>query len=177
MDDVQPYNRMALISTIVEHKPGVLFKVSNMFRRRGFNIESISVGPTEHPDLARMTIMIRGDEKIAGQVVKQLRKLVEVISVQILDEDQTVQRELALVKIRVENPDIRREIMDYTNIFRGRIVDVAPNSLIVEITGTPDKMDAFINLIRRFGILELSRTGITALSRGEATIIKTVRAI
>jgi acetolactate synthase-1/3 small subunit len=124
-----------------------------------------------------MTIMIRGDEKIAGQVVKQLRKLVEVISVQILDEDQTVQRELALVKIRVENPDIRREIMDYTNIFRGRIVDIAPNSLIVEITGTPDKMDAFINLIRRFGILELSRTGITALSRGEATIIKTVRAI
>lgn len=177
MADKRLENKMALISTIVEHRPGVLFRVSNMFRRRGFNIESISVGPTEHPDLARMTIMVRGDEKTAGQVVKQLRKLIDVIYVQILEEEQTVQRELALVKIRVENPEVRREIMDYTSIFRGRIVDVAPNSLIVEITGTPDKMDAFINLIRRFGILELSRTGVTALPRGETTIIKTVRTI
>lgn len=169
-------DKISLIATIVEHKPGVLFRVSNMFRRRGFNIESVSVGPTEHPDLARMTIIVRGDEKIAMQVVKQLRKIIEVIHVQILDK-KSVQRELALLKIRVDNPEIRREIMDLTNIFKGRIVDVVPGSIIVEITGHPDKMDRFINLTRRFGIIELSRTGVTALSRGETSIVKTVRKV
>ncbi len=169
--------KISLMTTIVEHKPGVLYRVSNMFRRRNFNIEGISVGPTQHPDLARMTITVKGDEKTAEQVVKQLRKLVEVIHVQILEEETSVQRELALLKIRVENSEVRREIMDYTSVFRGRIVDVAPRSIMVEITGTPDKMDAFINLVRNFGIIDLSRTGVTALSRGENSIIKTNRTV
>jgi acetolactate synthase-1/3 small subunit len=123
-----------------------------------------------------MTIIVRGDEKIANQVIKQLRKLIDVIQVLILDEN-TVQRELALLKIRVDNSEIRREIIDYTNIFRGHIVDVSPGSVIVEITGSPDKLDSFINLIRRYGIIELSRTGVTALSRGESSIVKTVRKV
>jgi len=162
--------RNFLISTIVEHKPGVLHKIANMFSRRGFNIESLSVGETEHRDLARMTITIRGDEATAEQLVKQLGKLIDVINVAMLDPEKTVKRELALVKLKVSSPEDRSTIMDYTNIFRGRIIDVSTGSVIVEITGTPDKMSAFINLTSRFGILEISRTGITALSRGSESI-------
>lgn len=168
---------ISLIATLVEHKPGVLFRVSNMFRRRGFNIESISVGPTEHPNLARMTLAVRGDEKTALQVTKQLEKLIDVIHVQTLDMQTAVQRELALVKITVENSEVRREIMDYTIIFRGRVIDAAPGSIIVEITGTSDKLEAFINLIKKYGIIELSRTGVTSLSRGDTSIIKIMRSI
>jgi len=141
-----------------------------MFSRRGFNIESLSVGETEHRDLARMTITIRGDEATAEQLVKQLGKLIDVINVAMLDPEKTVKRELALVKLKVSSPEDRSTIMDYTNIFRGRIIDVSAGSVIVEITGTPDKMSAFINLTSRFGILEISRTGITALSRGSESI-------
>ena len=160
-----------LISTIVEHKPGVLHKIANMFSRRGFNIDSLSVGDTVGEALARMTITIRGDEATAEQLIKQLNKLIDVISVTTLDPDNSVKRELALIKLKVKAPEDRSTIMDYTNIFRGRIVDVSTDSVIVEITGTFDKMNAFINLTSRFGILEISRTGITALSRGPKSIV------
>jgi len=161
--------KTAIIAALVEHKPGVLFKVANMFRRRDFNIDGITVGVSEHRDLARMTITVKGDEVIREQVVRQLRKLVEVLYVDTLPIGDTVQRELALVKLKVGGAEARRELMDYTNIFRGRIIDASPQSMIVEITGTPDKMDAFINLVSKYGILEIARTGITALVRGKGS--------
>ena len=159
-------NNNYIISAIVEHKPGVLHGVSNMFRRRGFNIESISVGPTERMDLARMTITIRGDKRTVEQLVKQLNKLVYVLKVNILDPANTVARELALIKVNTPDQNARLDVISYAEIFKGHIVDVSHKSLIVEITGDPDKINAFINLMKPFGIEELARTGITALPRG-----------
>jgi len=155
-----------IISTIVENKPGVLYRASNMFRRRGFNMDSISVGPTERKDLARMTITIRGDDATVEQLVKQLSKLIDAIKVSVLNPKNTVVRELALVKLHVADAKARSDIINYANIFRGRIVDVTPGSMILEITGTSDKVDAFLNLAATFGIKEIARTGITALTRG-----------
>jgi acetolactate synthase I/III small subunit len=155
-----------VVSAIVENKPGVLHSVANLFRRRNFNIESITVGATEEKDLARITITVNADEKTLDQVVKQLDKLVEVVGVAELDPNSIVTRELALVKITVPSIKERSDIISCVQVFRGRIVDVSPESLVVEITGTPDKIDAFLNLMKSFGIIELARTGITALSRG-----------
>lgn len=160
-----------IISTIVEHKPGVLYLIANLFRRRGFNIESISVGATEQSDLARMTITVKGDERTVEQVVKQLNKLIDVIKVAILDPDSIVTRELALIKVRALDTKVRSDIINYAEIFRARVVDVSSESLMVEITGTSDKIDAFIDLIKPFGIKEVARSGITALARG----VKSVR--
>jgi acetolactate synthase-1/3 small subunit len=154
-----------VIATLVEHKPGVLFKVSGLFRRRNFNIESISVGPVD-ADTARMTITVNADEGTLKQVVEQLSKLVDVIEVTELRASRAVVRELALVKVCTKDPPTRSDVIQYVNIFRGRVVDVYPESLIVEITGTPDKIDAFVELMQGFGIREVARTGITALSRG-----------
>jgi len=162
--------RTHIIAAIVEHKPGVLYKVSNMFRRRNFNIESISVGPIEPRDLARMTITVRGDEKTVEQVIKQLAKLIDVIKVSRLDPDRTVQRELALIKVYSPDTRSRSDIVNYINIFRARVVDVSTESLIVEITGDSEKIDAFIELMKPFGVKEIARTGITALSRGTKSI-------
>ncbi|MCD6593237.1 acetolactate synthase small subunit [Candidatus Bathyarchaeota archaeon] len=155
-----------IISAIVEHKPGVLYQVSNMFRRRGFNIETITVGESEQVGLARMTVTIKGDEKVVEQVVKQLNKLLDVVKVSILDPEFTVSRELALIKINTPNPAVRSDVINYTEIFKGRIVDVAHDSLIVEMTGSSEKITAFIELMKTFGVKELARTGITALPRG-----------
>lgn len=160
----------AIIAALVENKPGVLHSVSNMFRRRDFNIESISVGLAEQIGLSRMTIGVKGDEKTIDQVVKQLKKIIDVVKVSRLDPHSTVIRELALVKVFVPDGKIRAEIINFTDVFRGRIVDVAADSLTIEITGAPDKIDAFLNLMNNFGILELARTGITALSRGTRSI-------
>jgi len=159
-----------IIAAIVEHKPGVLYEVANMFRRRGFNIESISVGATEHSDLARMTIIVSGDEYTIEQIIKQLNKLINVIKVSILEPQSTVSRELALVKVHTADPKTRSDVIQYANIFRGNVVDVAQDSLIVEVTGDSDKIDAFINLSRSFGIKEIARTGTAALSRGGKVI-------
>ncbi len=159
-----------VVSAIVENKPGVLHSVSNLFRRRNFNIESITVGPTEQKDLSRITITVNADEKTLDQVVKQLDKLVDVVGVAELDPDSIVTRELALVKINVPTAKERSDIISCVQVFRGRVVDVSPESLMVEITGTPDKIDAFLNLMKTFGIIELARTGITALSRGTRAI-------
>ncbi|MEM1507955.1 MAG: acetolactate synthase small subunit [Candidatus Bathyarchaeia archaeon] len=158
--------KIYMISALVEHKPGVLYSVSNMFRRRGFNIESISVGEAEQPDIARMTITIKGDEALVEQVVKQLKKLICVIKVSILDPNNTVARELALVKVNTPDARVRSDVINYTEIFKGHVVDVSYESLTVEITGDTDKINAFIELMKPFGIREIARTGIAALPRG-----------
>lgn len=166
MEEKQNY----IIGTIVEHKPGVLYEVANMFRRRGFNIESIAVGPTEQKDLARMTITVTGDERTIEQVVKQLHKLINVIKVSILDPKTTVVREMALIKVHVADAKARSEIIQFANIFRGHILDVSTDSMIVEMTGDSEKIDAFIELVVPYGIKEVARTGITALTRGGKVI-------
>ncbi len=159
-----------VIAAIVEHKPGVLYEVANMFRRRGFNIDSISVGATEHKDLARMTITVSGDEYTIEQIIKQLNKLINVIRVSILEPGSMVLRELVLVKIHTADSKARSDIIQYTNIFRGHVVDVSQDSIMVEVTGDSEKIDAFINLTRSFGIKEVARTGVTALGRGSKVI-------
>jgi acetolactate synthase-1/3 small subunit len=159
-----------IISVLVENKPGVLHTVSNLFRRRNFNIESITVGPTEKQELARMTITTNGDEKTVDQVIKQLAKMIDVIRVEALETGNSVIRELSLIKINVPTTKERSDIINCVDVFRGRIIDVSTDSLTVEITGTPDKLDAFLNLMRNYGILELARTGITALARGSKSI-------
>jgi len=159
-----------IISTIVEHKPGVLYSVSNLFRCRGFNIDNISVGPAEEVGLARMTIMVRGDDRTIEQVIKQLNKLIDVIKVTRLDPEHIVARELALIKVNAPNSKARSDIINYADIFRARVVDVSSESLMMELTGTADKIDAFISLMKPFVVKEVARTGITALSRGAKSV-------
>ena len=159
-----------IISIIVEHKPGVLYSVSNLFRCRGFNIDNISVGSAEEVGLARMTIMVRGDDRTIEQVVKQLNKLIDVIKVTRLNPENIVSRELALIKVNALNTKARSDIINYADIFRARVVDVSSESLMMEITGTSEKIDAFIGLMKPFGIREVARTGITALSRGTKSV-------
>ncbi len=159
-----------VVSAIVENKPGVLHSVANLFRRRNFNIETITVGGTEQKDLARITITVSADEKTLDQVVKQLRKLIDVVKVTELEPNNTVERELALVKVNVPSVKERADIISCVHVFRGRVVDVSPESLMVEITGSSDKIDAFLNLMKASGVIELARTGITALSRGTKSI-------
>jgi acetolactate synthase-1/3 small subunit len=159
-----------VIAAIVQHKPGVLYEVANMFRRRGFNIESITVGMSERKGQARMTIAVNGDEYTLEQIIKQLNKLINVIKVSILEPRKMVSRELALVKVHTVSSKTKSDLVQYSNIFRGRIIDVASDSMIVEITGDSEKIDAFISLCRTFGIKEVARTGVTALSRGGKVI-------
>lgn len=159
-----------MIAALVENKPGVLHSVSNMFRRRDFNIESITVGPTEQEDLSRMTITVNGDEKTLEQVVKQMSKLIDVVKVSRLEPENIVTRELALIKVNIPDNKSRSDVINCVEVFRGRVVDVSPESLTMEITGTPDKIDAFLNLMKTYGIMELARTGLTALSRGISSI-------
>jgi len=159
-----------IVSALVENKPGVLRNISSMFSRRGFNIESISAGLSEQRDLTRITLTIRGDEGTLEQVVKQLDKLIDVIKVRILDPARTVARELALIKVMTPDAGARSDVINYTEIFKGHIVDVAHESLIVEITGDSDKINAFIELMSSFGIREIARTGITALPRGMKSV-------
>lgn len=159
-----------VISVLVENKPGVLHTIANLFRRRNFNIESITVGPTQQQDISRMTITINGDEKTIDQVVKQVAKQIDVLKVSELEPGHFVMRELALIKVNVPSSKERSDIINCVNVFRGRIIDVSTDSLTVEITGTPDKIDAFLNLMKTFGVIELARTGITALARGAKSI-------
>lgn len=159
-----------IISVLVENKPGVLHGVANLFRRRNFNIESITVGPSEDREIARMTITVNEGEKTIEQVVKQLAKLIDVLKVEELESGNFVMRELALVKVNVPSPKERSDIINCVEVFRGRVIDVSTDSLTVEITGTPDKLDAFLNLMRTTGVIELARTGITALARGAKSI-------
>ncbi len=155
-----------VISVLVENKPGVLQIIANLFRRRNFNIESITVGPTQQHDIARMTITVNEDEKTIDQVIKQVAKQIDVLKVDELSLGNFVMRELALIKVNVPSSKERSDIINCVEVFRGRIIDVSTDSLTVEITGTPDKIDAFLNLMNTFGVIELARTGITALARG-----------
>jgi acetolactate synthase-1/3 small subunit len=153
------------IVALVEDKPGVLNRVASMFRRRGFNIESLAVGHTEIANLSRMTIVVDGAQSPVEQVTKQLYKLVDVVKVSDISEDELVSRELALIKVRAPATS-RNEILQIVEVFRAGIVDVAGDSMIVEVTGTEDKIEAITSLLRGFGIKELVRTGRIALVRG-----------
>lgn len=154
-----------VISTLVEDKPGVLQKVAGLFNRRGFNIDSITVGVSEVEGLSRMIISVHADTKGLEQVTKQLNKLVDVIKIKDITKN-AVKRELCLVKVNIPNEKARAEIMQYTNIFRAKIVDVTEETLIIEMTGDTEKINAFISLVEGYGIKKISRTGLTAMARG-----------
>jgi|SRR6476620_6630942 acetolactate synthase I/III small subunit len=162
----QSFKPWYIISSLVENKPGVLFRITNLFRARNFNIESITVGSTEQADLSRMTITTRSDERTLDQLVKQLRKLIDIVDVKVLETYKTVYRELALIKMKAEDPTTRMEITNFASIFRANILDIGKEAIIVELTGTPDKIDAFKNLVEYYGIIQLARTGVSALPRG-----------
>jgi acetolactate synthase-1/3 small subunit len=159
-------NILYILSVIVENKPGVLFRITNLFRSRNFNIESITVGITEKPDLSRMTITTKSDIRTLEQLVKQLRKTIDVIQVSVLDKENTVYRELALIKMNAKDPTTRIEIANFASIYRGNIMDISNETITVELIGTPDKIDAFKNLVSSYGIIQVARTGVSALPRG-----------
>jgi acetolactate synthase-1/3 small subunit len=159
-----------VISVLVENKPGVLHGVSNLFRRRNFNIDSITVGLSEQENISRMTITVNGDEKTIEQVIKQLAKLIDVLKVEELEQGNFVMRELALIKVNVPTPEERTDIINIIQVFRGRTIDLSIDSLTVEITGIPEKIDAFLSLMKPFGVIEQARTGITALARGAKSV-------
>lgn len=153
------------LSVLVENKPGVLTRIAGLFARRGFNIDSLAVGRTEDPAVSRMTIVVDGDERVIEQVTKQLHKLVDVIKLTDMTNDEYVDRELILIKVHAD-PSSRAEIMQIVDIFRARIVDIGRNSLIIECTGDAGKINAIESALRPFGVRELVRTGKIALARG-----------
>lgn len=154
-----------IVSALVENKPGVLVRIAGLFSRRGFNIDSLAVGPTEHPDVSRMTIVVDVADRPLEQVTKQLHKLVNVLKLSELPADEAVQRELVLVKVKA-SPDKRAEIIEIADIFRANIIDVSPATVTIEITGTDQKIDAMEALLKPYGIKEFARTGMIALARG-----------
>lgn len=155
------------ISVIVENKPGVLHRVSGLFSRRGFNIESLAVGTTENPDISRMTIVVEGDEATLEQITKQLYKQIDVLKVFDLPAEKAVERELALIKVHA-NEKTRTEITQIVDIFKAKIVDVAEDSLMIEVSAEKEKVESMQKLLEKFGIQELVRTGKIALQRGES---------
>ncbi len=150
---------------LMEDKPGVLNRISSLFRRRNFNIESLAVGHSEMPGISRMTIVTEGDSRIVEQVEKQLYKLINVTKVTNVTDEPAVIRELALIKVMADGTT-RSEITGLVDIFRAKVVDVAPDSLMIEITGTEDKVDSLVSLLRPFGVREMARTGRVAMVRG-----------
>lgn len=154
------------LSVLVENKPGVLTRVAGLFARRGFNIDSLVVAETENPAVSRMTITVEEQDRPIEQLSKQLHKLINVIKITNLDPAGSVERELLLVKVKA-NAETRSEIMQIVEIFRAKIVDVSPEILIIEITGTREKVSAFLELMRPFGVVELMRTGRIAMSRSK----------
>jgi len=155
---------------IVENKSGVLTRIAGLFSRRSFNIDSLSVGATDNPDYSRMTITVQGDRDVLEQVIKQLSKLINVIRVSELIPGESVERELAIIKVSADR-ESRSEIMQVASIFRAKIIDVSQRSVIIEVTGDEEKIDAIIQLLRQFGIKELARTGKVSMVRG-ARVIK-----
>ncbi len=153
----------------MEDKPGVLTRVASLFRRRGFNIESLVVGHSEAPGISRMTFVVEGDDRVMHQVESQLEKLINVTAVQDVTNMPAVVREMALVKVAAQGSDKRTEIMQMVDVFRAKIVDVGHESLTLEVTGEQDKVDSLIGLLRRFGVMELTRTGQVAIVRASAS--------
>ena len=158
---------------LVEDKPGVLTRIASLFRRRAFNIESLTVGHTEHAGISRMTIVIDGNQVMVDRVIANLYKLVNVIQVADLAETPSVARDLALIKVSVTAVS-RSEVMQLVEVYRSRIVDVANDSLIVEITGDEAKINSFVDVLRPFGILEMVRTGVVAMARGLSVALPTL---
>ncbi|MDP2768165.1 MAG: acetolactate synthase small subunit [Candidatus Methanoperedens sp.] len=157
------------LAVLVENKPGVLTRVAGLFSRRGFNIESLAVGVTENRDTSRITIVVSGDDHILEQVMKQLNKLIDVIRVSDIPPEESVSRELALIKVGVDSAT-RAEVMQIVDVFRAKIVDVGIKSLVVEVTGDESKINAMEQLLRQFGIKEMVRTGKIAMNRGAKVV-------
>ena len=155
----------AILTLLVENKPGILFKVTHLFRSRNFNIDSISVGVTENPDYSRMTITTFGNEKQVEQIVKQLNKMIDTVEVKQLDEHKTVYRELSIFKIKLSDANDSMEVNKLANAYGGKVHDVKKDSLMVELTATPDQIKAFEELAKPFGIIDVARTGVAALER------------
>jgi acetolactate synthase-1/3 small subunit len=160
------------LSVLVENKPGVLARVAGLFSRRSFNIESLAVGPTENPEVSRMTIVVAVDELPLEQVTKQLNKLVNVIKIVELEKSTAVQRELLLVKVRAD-ATVRSQVLETVQLFRAKVVDVSPEALTVEATGTSEKIGALLRMLEPYGIRELVQSGMVAVSRGARSITAT----
>ena len=154
-----------ILSILVDNSAGVLSRVAGLFSRRGYNLDSLTVGETADPRFSRMTVVATGDDQVLEQITKQLSKLVDVRDIKVLKPDQSVNRELMLIKVRV-NTEQRANVIAVSRIFRANIIDVGPRSLIIELIGSQSKLDAFIKLLEGYEILELARTGMTGLSRG-----------
>jgi acetolactate synthase-1/3 small subunit len=153
------------LSVLVENRPGVLTRVTSLFARRGFNIDSLAVGPTEDPTLSRITLVVVAEDTPIEQITKQLHKLINVLKIQDLDPAESIDRELVLFKVNA-TPERRHEIIEIANVFRAKIIDVGRNSVTIEATGSSDKLQAMEDLFRAYGIKELARTGKIALARG-----------
>lgn len=158
------------LSVLVENKPGVLTRVAGLFSRRGFNIESLAVGVCEEPGMSRITIVCIGDDAQIEQVMKQLNKLIDVIKVSDITENDRVERELALIKVTAEPGNTRAEIMQIASIFRAQIIDVGTKTVVLSVVGDTEKIDALEKLLRQFGVKELVRTGKIAILRGSKTV-------
>ncbi len=157
------------LSILVEDSPGVLARIAGLISRRGFNIDSLAVGPTEHTTISRMTIVVDVDPVALEQVTKQLNKLIEVLKVVELDPEASVQREIVLIKVRCE-PSSRVELVQIADLFRAKVVDVAHDSLVIEATGTPGKLVALLDLVEPYGVRELVQSGLVAVGRGARSI-------
>jgi acetolactate synthase I/III small subunit len=157
------------LSVLVENKPGVLARVAALFSRRGFNIDSLAVGPTEHPEISRMTILVNVEESPLEQVTKQLNKLVEVIKIVELDQTQSVNRELLLVKVKADAAS-RGKVLEVVQLFRAKVVDVATDAVTIQIVGNPDKLADFLRMIEPYGVRELVQSGMVAIGRGSRSI-------
>jgi acetolactate synthase-1/3 small subunit len=157
------------LSVLVENKPGVLARIAGLFSRRGYNIDSLAVGPTEHPEISRMTVVVDLEDSPLEQVTKQLNKLIEVLKVVELDAAASVQRELLLVKVRADLAS-RSHVLETVQLFRAKVVDVAPDAVVIEATGNSDKLDALLRVLEPFGIKELVQSGMVAVGRGQRSI-------
>ncbi len=158
----------SILSVLVENKPGILFKVTHLFRSRNFNIDSISVGVTDNPNYSKMTITTFGDEKQVEQIVKQLDKMIDTVEVKHLDEHRTLFRELSIFKIKLSNANDSMEVNKIANAYGGQIHNVKKDSIMVELTATPEQTSAFEELVKPFGIIDVARTGVAALQRSES---------
>jgi len=158
------------VSFLVENQPGVLFNVSNLFRRRGFNIDSITVGALEDPRYSRMTITVDADPKTLNNLLDQLDKMVEVIRVKRLDPLRTVRREMLLVKLGTSDPMAREDALRYINGQHGLVLDIDEEHIVAEVSGEPEELDQFIGYVKSIGIVEMSRSGVTALEKGRLTL-------
>lgn len=160
-------NMARTITALVQDKPGVLNRITSMFRRRGFNISSLAVGLSEQPNLSRMTFVVQGDDAVVEQLLKNLEKLIDVIKVSAAPSEHVVSRELALIRVSA-TPDTRKEIVQIADIFRAHIVGVSPDSMIIEVAGDADKMTSLQDLLKGYGLLEVMRTGTIVMHRGKA---------